>query len=63
MSSFIKPWKNKVLAICKNRIGNHDFIVIKVKENSPIFLPEFHRGEMYNGMEYDKDYFLEELEL
>lgn len=63
LSNFIKPWRNKVLAICKNHIGNHDYIAIKVKENNTISLPEFHRGEMYNGMEYDKDYFLEELEL
>ena len=74
LSNVIKPFRDKVIGITKyNYSNNGEYIHIKLKRTiSPvdyfiplesINLPIFKRGIMYKGMELDKEYTLEQLEL
>ena len=67
LSAVIKPFRNKVYAIVKYD-GDNDryYIQIAVKQSGffeYVNLPYFKKGTMYNGMELDKEYTLEELGL
>lgn len=69
LSAIIKPFRNRVISVKKVECSNNSyFINIKViSELSPsrtenIFLPYF-QNEMYKGMEKNKKYTLEELDL
>lgn len=73
LTAVIKPFRNNVLGIAKKICGfdkNVAYIAIKVKpikqiqlEYKNILLPYFKINKMYNGMELDKMYTLEELGL
>ena len=68
LSAVIKPFRDKVISIrCNSTADNYNCIVITIKQDGFskefINLPYFKKGSMYNGMQYVKDYTLEELEL
>lgn len=61
LSSVIKPFRNKVVSISKNKCVDA-YIVIKLKDDD-ICLPYFNSKSMYCGMKINKKYTLEELGL
>ena len=66
LSRVIRPWRDKVEYIRKINFDDEDeFIVIiyRERESKAMPLPCFKKGTMYKGMEYGKQYSLEELEL
>lgn len=58
----IRPFKNEVLSIRKLSAVS-EWIVIRMNDYDEINLPKFEKGTMYQGMEKDKRYTLEELGL
>lgn len=64
LSGVIRPFKDKVIFISKDRDSNYDkeFIFIELK-NESIYLPNFKINTMYKGMKEDKKYTLKELGL
>lgn len=64
LASVIKPFRDKVKYIYKRQEWNtnKEFIHISLKEDK-LDLPYFKKGTMYKGMETDRNYTLEELEL
>ncbi len=67
LSAVIKPFRNDVIAICKEGFDNYEYITIYFKEEDGekdgMGFPIFKKGTMYKGMKEDKDYTLEELGL
>ena len=67
LSNVIKPFRDKVISICKHGSCEREceFIAIKYSdiEKGFIFLPFFKKDTMYKGMEIGKIYTLEELGL
>ena len=66
LSSVIKPFRDKVSLISKRSNDNGQFISIEIEEkphNNNMFFPYFEEGLMYKGMEINKYYTLEELDL
>ena len=62
LSAVIRPFKNKVKSILKLSIAN-EWIVIQMDDSYEIDLPKFKKGTMYQGMEGNRRYTLEELGL
>lgn len=64
LSGIIRPFKNKVRFISKDRDSDYDkeFIFIDLK-NEFIYLPNFKINTMYKGMKEHKKYTLKELGL
>lgn len=68
LSNIINPWRNCVKYISKCGLSTCEYIAIvycdKLTEKEySMFFPSFGKGEMYKGMETNKDYTLEELGL
>ena len=66
LSAVIKPFRDKVSLISKRSNDNGQFISIEIDEkphNNNMFFPYFEEGSMYKGMEINKHYTLEELDL
>ena len=68
LSHIIKPFKEKITFIMKTDYDNNkEYIFIEYYEESNIKyiieFPSFKKGTMYKGMELDKQYTLEDLEL
>lgn len=65
LSSFIKPFKDEIQSIEKNRnwANNSDRLYFNMKNGDIFYLPNFKPGAMYKGMEPNKDYSLDELGL
>lgn len=69
LSNVIKPFKHKVKGIRKNEICNsednqkEEYIIIYIKNDYQINLPNFKKNTMYKNMEINKAYTLEELGL
>lgn len=65
LSAVIRPWRDKVKFITKNRYGGEtEYIIIEFKNICiPISLPPFDAGTLYKGMELDREYSLEELNI
>ena len=65
MSSFIKPFKDEIQSIEKNRnwANNSDRLYFNMKNRDIFYLPNFKPGTMYKWMEPDKEYALDELGL
>ena len=69
LSAVIKPFRDDVISIKKynNGYSNYSCIVIEVKPlgipKEFIDLPSFRSGTMYNGLETNREYILEELDL
>ena len=59
----IKPFKDKVKFIRKCNALSGEFIHISIINETGIFLPNFKKNTMYEGMETDKKYTLKELGL
>lgn len=64
LRAVIKPWRDKVkdITLCKY-CGTSVFILIAQKNYQAVMLPLFELGTMYKGMEIDKKYTLEDLDL
>lgn len=65
LSAVIRPFRNEVVFVNKKESGRHpdkEFIKIKVKDDSA-FLPVFDKDTMYKGMELNKEYSLDDLEI
>lgn len=62
LKGVIRPFRNEVLGI-KKKCTVEEYIAIIVKDCQIIYLPYFKEGTMYQGMEKDKRYTLEELGL
>lgn len=69
LSAVIRPWRDKVIDIRKMREHeikkkNAEFIRIRLNDIGTVTdLPYFKAGTMYKGMELDRPYTLEELDL
>ena len=69
LGSFLRPYGDRVKAVMKASVGDsRQRIVVCVAgegggRDDCVPLPRFPRGEMYRGMEGDRRYALEELEL
>lgn len=64
LKAVIRPFKNRVINIVKeNCCDGNCYISISLNNAEEIFLPNFKKGTMYNGMEEDKEYTLKELRL
>lgn len=69
LSSVIKPWRDKVECIRKQRFlaeENYEFICIVYRDVigfNHVDFPNFPKGTMYQGMELSKGYTLEDLGL
>lgn len=64
LKAVIRPFKNRVINIVKeNCCDGNCYISISLNNAEEIFLPNFKKGTMYNGMEEDKEYTLKELKL
>ena len=66
LEAVIRPFKDDVLNIAK--VGNLRFSFIQIlyedfEDDSTLNLPHFQSGSMYKGMEFDKNYTLDELGL
>lgn len=66
LSRIIKPFRDKVKCIVKKKNYNmegKEFLTISIKNDISINFPDFDKKTMYKGMEIDKEYTLEELEI
>jgi len=65
LSAVIKPFRDRVEFICKlNSLERYGFQCIDIRftdESIDMELPIFESGTMYKGMEFGKEYTLEEL--
>ena len=61
----ISPFCDKVSKIIKRKYikGNNEYIMICIKDDLPILLPDFKKGTMYKNMELDKEYTLKDLDI
>lgn len=63
LSNVIRPFRDKVISICKtNYGGKYQYVCIALRGHN-IDLPVFETGTMYKGMELNHAYTLEELGL
>lgn len=69
LSNVIKPFRNQIESIVKYSYGKYEAINMvnfKVDENMSFIVtnfPYFKKGTMYKGMEVNKEYSLEDLDL
>ena len=68
LSSIIRPFKDRVIAIAKRTANYGEFIDIMIDEGElgdcgNIYFPFFEPGSMYKGMKVGREYTLEQLEL
>lgn len=66
LSQVIRPFKDQVISISKNRSIYGEFIDIEIDEaedHGDIYLPYFKPWSMYKGMTLSRKYTLEQLEL
>lgn len=65
LSAVIKPFKDKVKCITKEKCGDKrkDYIQIILDDNETALLPCFNSGVMYRRMEYGREYMLRDLGL
>lgn len=64
LSQVIKPFRNRIRYICKTYIGDMNYECIEIKLDGDIFfLPNFEKGTLYKGMEFNNRYLPEDLNL
>lgn len=69
LSAVINPFRKIIVTVSKHRLNNDlEYISIRVKslkeyEEENMSFPAFKIGTMYKGMEVNKEYSLEELDL
>ena len=62
LSAVVKPFRDEVKHISKNRYDGEEWIQIRTKSGLAL-LPPFKEGLMYNGMEAGKEYSVKELDI
>ena len=65
LSAVIKPFRNRIKYICKNNNedGDTEFLDVQLDDNDFMAFPNFKKGTMYKGMEFEKKYTLEHLNI
>lgn len=65
LSAVIKPFRKKVVYIKKNKNSSNgmQYITIVICNDDYMYFPYFDDDTMYKGMEVNKEYSLEELDL
>ena len=65
LSAVIKPFRKKVVYIRKNKslINGMQYLIIGIYDNDYMHFPYLDDDAMYKGMEVNKEYSLEELDL
>ena len=69
LGNIIKPFRKNIITIRKTDYYEHEYIEIfiyrpgEIVSCEAISFPYFNKGEMYKGMEIDKEYSLKELGL
>lgn len=63
LSLIIKPWKNEIKYMVKIGCDDMEYIMIVFDDLKEMPFPHFKKGKYYKGMEWDKEYSLEELGL
>lgn len=69
LKKIIRPWKDRVIYVTKVKAGcrsEREYIIIATEDNGLKHyteLPFFEANSMYKGMELNKEYSLEDLEL
>lgn len=63
LKGVIRPFRNRVLGIKKEECAIDECIAIVMKNYEIIYLPLFEEGTMYQGMEGNRRYTIEELGL
>jgi len=65
LSNIVKPFRDKVKHIQKlqSSTDKREYIEIKIRHDADINLPYFNENTMYKGMELNKHYTLEELDI
>lgn len=62
LSAVIRPWRDRVEWISKSDNIGREYLQIELDDDE-IELPYFKKGTMYKGMELNKEYTLEDLEI
>ena len=62
LSAVVKPFRDEVKHISKNRYDGEEWIQIRTKSGLAL-LPPFKEGLMYNSMEAGKEYSVKELDI
>ena len=63
LSLVIEPWKNEIKYMVKIGYDDMEYIMIVFDDLKEMPFPHFKKGKYYKGMEWDKEYSLEELGL
>lgn len=65
LSYGIRPFREKIECIYKHQMTYRDeyYIIVMLKDGDSLMYPRFKGNTMYNGMEVEKEYTLEELGL
>lgn len=65
LSALIKPFRDRAKIISKHEALEKEWVTITMEKGrlDDFDLPRFPKGTMYKGMEVDKEYTLEELDL
>lgn len=65
LSYVIRPFRNRIKYICKNNNedGDTEFLDVQLDGNDFMAFPNFKKGTMYKGMEFEKKYTIEDLGL
>lgn len=63
LSLIIEPWKNEIKYMVKIDCDDMEYIMIVFNDLIEMPFPHFKKGKYYKGMEWDKEYSLEELGL
>ena len=66
LSAVIRPFRDKIKSICKSSFHMDDiweWIQISFISDEFMYFPYFKKGAMYKGMEPNKEYSLEDLDL
>ena len=64
LSNVIRPFRHEINYITKERFSTgNEYIFIYFKKNPNMYFPSFKPNSMYKGMELNKKYTLEDLEL
>lgn len=62
LSAVVKPFRDEVKHISKNKYDDEEWIQIRTKSGLAL-LPPFKEGLMYNGMKVGKEYSVKELDI
>lgn len=64
LEGVIRPFKDIVEYIAKRKMNNNlEYLCINIKDDYPIFFPNFLKNKYYKNLEIEKKYTLKDLEL